>query len=511
MISMRITVILAVVLTVCMLTAPRSSAQYVSITSDVPPPMKEASKDSILRSTFTTIVHYPHEGRIHDLKSIVWLKVTVGKKGKAKSILIIHCDKPGYGFEEEAKESVEDIYFKVKWDGLRPVEYEGYYPIIFYDPASTSVIVFGAGPEKLAPGLDAPIIEPLTPFEPKFPEAAPTITGVANVNVRMLINPRGKVINIKIISASHEGYGFEESAREAIKNALFPIYEDKGKKLEYRAYTTVPFTNNSGKYAESVLTASAIGSRPDSVTAEQIEIILQDSLLSPSLKVPPIYPIEGLSSIDDANVVVKVYLQSNGIPDSSRVIHCSVPGLGFEHAAAHASMLTKFRSKHIDANTLSGYYKYVFPSMIEPPAQIANETIAENISTDDSNKQENLASDQFDLILRDSMVIVKTVVAPSFPIKAYGKVTDATVLLRLFVNSYGFADSAQAVFCSVPDMGFEQAAISAAKTQQPQFEVQDRQAYVGFHSSIFQHRTRPISESVAGKPKTLPKNCGQRR
>ncbi len=113
-----------------------------------------------------------------------------------------------------------------------------------------------APPQSALPAIDVPMIEdptyypakqldvlplPLQPIKPKYPPAADVANVGGQVKLLILIDERGVVREISVVEAKPEGYGFEESAMEAFRNARFNPAIRKGRPVKSRGIFAVTF------------------------------------------------------------------------------------------------------------------------------------------------------------------------------------------------------------------------------------------------------------------------------
>jgi protein TonB len=113
-----------------------------------------------------------------------------------------------------------------------------------------------APPRSALPAIDVPMIEdptyypakqldvlplPLQPIKPKYPPAADVANVGGQVKLLILIDEQGVVRDISVVEVKPEGYGFEESAMEAFRNARFNPAVRKGRPVKSRGIFAVTF------------------------------------------------------------------------------------------------------------------------------------------------------------------------------------------------------------------------------------------------------------------------------
>ncbi|MBK7142799.1 MAG: TonB family protein [bacterium] len=225
-------------------------AQYRQIDYAPPAELGPGVKDSILRATLPPIPTYPAKGKKAQVRAAVWLKVTVGELGEVKAAEVVRCVTPGYGFEEAALKAVRDAYFEPLWDGIYPVEYVGYCPVVYANPNAIGMEWtdeagrrrVGKGARVIGPGIDAPIVEPLTPPVLNYPREAISNLVEAVVLTRLKIDKTGHPIDVEVKNVSVPGYHFREIATKAVRSTPFPVkLNSKGNPVGYDAYYRVYF------------------------------------------------------------------------------------------------------------------------------------------------------------------------------------------------------------------------------------------------------------------------------
>lgn len=298
---MRVIVLLVFILVAGLAVASDALGQYTKIDGELPAELGPGAKDSILTLFIwrpTPVV--PEKAKREMKQATVWLRITVGEKGKVQSAVSVACDAPGYGFEKEAQDAIKPCLFLPQWDGPYAVTYVGYCPVVFdpatYDQPSRpfwNTTIDGCG-------LDGPEIEPSTPMNSDCPEKAARKLAEGGVTIKMRINEKGRAVTAKSYGCSHEGVGLESAAVKAVRGTEFPIKLENGKPKSYMAYTRVEF-----RLSDQQLQAAGLPLKDDSLDPA-IE-------LPPPFSVSPEYPIDALRMKIEGVVVVAVLIA----PDSS--------------------------------------------------------------------------------------------------------------------------------------------------------------------------------------------------
>lgn len=75
---------------------------YIERTVKMPDTLDPASGDSVLRSVVAPIIQYPEKALNKLVESMAWLRVDIGKSGLVEHSEVVHCDQPGFNFEDAA-------------------------------------------------------------------------------------------------------------------------------------------------------------------------------------------------------------------------------------------------------------------------------------------------------------------------------------------------------------------------------------------------------------------------
>ncbi len=196
-------------------------------------------KDSLLNAVWPPVAEYPAKAKPQGLRTVVWVRIVVGAKGRPVDATAELSAYPGFGFEEAAAKGAMNSVFRPRWNGPYPIEYPGYYPLIFDDPGKephrrVEAVPFGIG-------YEAPVITPSEPLKLPFPPKALTRLVEAQVWLKILVNRRGEVSHAEIEKHAVQGLGFDEVALKAVKQATFPIKLIKDRPEEYRAFVLADF------------------------------------------------------------------------------------------------------------------------------------------------------------------------------------------------------------------------------------------------------------------------------
>src|SRR5512138_1616957 len=132
---MRKLVLMLYALSVVVVFAGVTTAQYSHIEGDLPVDLGPGAKDSILHAIVRPMIAYPEKAVSPVVQAVVWLRVTVGEQGKVLKAEVVDCSLAEYGFEQAALDAIESAAFLPLWNGLYSASYTGYYPIPFVDPS----------------------------------------------------------------------------------------------------------------------------------------------------------------------------------------------------------------------------------------------------------------------------------------------------------------------------------------------------------------------------------------
>ena len=81
----------------------------------------------------------------------------------------------------------------------------------------------------------------MAPVIPKYPEIARKAGIQAEVLIELIIDEAGRVIHTKVIKVSEKGYGFEDSAIDAIKRLRFKPVEQNGRPIKVKVIYPIHF------------------------------------------------------------------------------------------------------------------------------------------------------------------------------------------------------------------------------------------------------------------------------
>jgi TonB family protein len=229
---------------------PRSSAQTTSemTLTDLP-----TTRDSILRCYQSALVDYPEKARKEAIRTVVWLRITVGEQGKPEKCEVVSCPNPGFGFEEAAIKAAKLSLFWPRWNGPDPVTFVGYFALGFNNPAAPRLTSHIFPPVPRGIGCEAPIMTPDSEVTLVFPPAAAEKLIEADVWLRLLINKRGEVSHAAVERCSVDGYKFGEEAIRATDKMHFPIKKQGSRAMEYRAFTQFRFRLSDDQLAALLL------------------------------------------------------------------------------------------------------------------------------------------------------------------------------------------------------------------------------------------------------------------
>lgn len=265
----------------------------------------EQYRDSILNAYWPPDIEYPKKARTEAVKTVVWVRVTVGEQGRPVEAVAQPSGHPNLGFEEAAEKAARSGLYRPRWNGPYPVTYAGFYPIAFRDPGQQPRnYTVRATPHGI--GYDAPVMIPDAPIQVTFPAKAASKLIEAEVWLRLLINKRGAVAHAEIEKSSVEGFGFGEMALKNAKKALFPVKMMEGRPSEYRAYTVVNF-----RFTDDQLLALRLPLPGQSATIDA----------PPKLKAIPFvnYPDEARRAGIEGEVIVAALVDTNGQVVTARI------------------------------------------------------------------------------------------------------------------------------------------------------------------------------------------------
>ena len=83
--------------------------------------------------------------------------------------------------------------------------------------------------ESVGPGVTAPKVVSLP--EPRYPPAAQRLNRSAQVDIKVLVDERGRVLDSELLGAK-AGFGFDEAALDAARRAIFQPATKEGVRVK---------------------------------------------------------------------------------------------------------------------------------------------------------------------------------------------------------------------------------------------------------------------------------------
>lgn len=253
-----------------------AGAPYQKITAEVPSYLPPGVKDSVLIVWGPPVAELPNQKVDTGESPVVWVKVRVGAKGRATDVRVVYSTVQDSAKIAAALKAAKLGLYYAAWNGPYPVEYEGYYPVVFYafdyaeyspnQPlriySATKAIashwkkLAGFGSYKQADwkdieiyvGRDAPVVAPDSPFHPPRPATLAQTPAEPMVWFRARIDRKGHVKSATRYDYFENVQELEKEAAKAVRKATFPIKKINDKPLEYDAYVAVPFEQPRGAF-----------------------------------------------------------------------------------------------------------------------------------------------------------------------------------------------------------------------------------------------------------------------
>lgn len=248
-------------------------APYQKIATDIPAFLPPGIKDSTLIAWGPPIAALPSAKIRADESAFIWMKITVGARGKAVSCTAIYSSHPDDKLEQAANEAVTEALFYAVWDQCSPVEYTGYYPVTFRfspnpqirpnRPGTTYMTEAEHVVDVIPPttrvdlskpaswksleeyvGRDAPVVTPLTDFDVEWPKKLSDSIAETTIWLKVQIRRDGTVASCIPFFFLGTTAGFDKAACEAVRKAKFPIKGSGRWSVPYDAYVAVPFVHS---------------------------------------------------------------------------------------------------------------------------------------------------------------------------------------------------------------------------------------------------------------------------
>jgi len=187
---------------------------------------------------------YPEEAKMVGVGGQVILQAIITKEGAVKKIEVLKSTSPGHGFEDAAIEAVKLWrYTPALYKGM-PVDV--YFTIaVNFDLSShiTHAKSGGAGPAFPGKeGVTNPVRIPRAYVKPIYPEEAREKKINGKVILRVIITEDGRVRDLTVIKSTSPGYGFEEAAKEAVRQWRYGPAMKDNRPVEVYFHINVDFT-----------------------------------------------------------------------------------------------------------------------------------------------------------------------------------------------------------------------------------------------------------------------------
>jgi len=187
---------------------------------------------------------YPEEAKRVGVEGQVILQAVVTKEGAVKKIEVLKSTSPGHGFEDAAIEAVKLWrYTPALYKGM-PVDV--YFTIaVAFDLSShiTHAKPGGAGPVLAGKnGVKSPVRIPQTYVKPIYPEKARNAKISCEIILQIVITVDGRVRDVEVLQSSSPGYGFEEAAKEAVRQWRYEPAMKDNRPVEVYFTVKVDFT-----------------------------------------------------------------------------------------------------------------------------------------------------------------------------------------------------------------------------------------------------------------------------
>jgi TonB family protein len=226
----------------------------------------------------------------------------------------------------------------------------------------------GAGPKRMDPSSfcesmnlsgegetrSATIIQE-SKKSPNYPEAARKARLAGQVLLWVTINSEGVVTDTVVVKSDPPGYGFEESAQEAVAQWRYQPATCDGQSIQISQVVSVAFSTNGPSLTKREIKRAAKRARPSPNIPRNISIGKKNIVYVAGEKdvtnptpidtamVRPVFPERARSQITEARVVLQVVVRRDGSVTDIETIRSSAKGYGFEEAAIAAVQEWRYR------------------------------------------------------------------------------------------------------------------------------------------------------------------------
>jgi TonB family protein len=445
------------------------------------------------QAIFVPEPEYPDSAREAGIVGAVRLRVLVDPLGDVRDAQVLRESGKNIGFESAAKEAA----MKGKW---RPATKAGapatcwvHYEVEFTSELAARQVERDAKLEAAVDSVPAvaydlametdssdfvrvqELPEALSLAKPDFPETARDSGMAADVWVKVLIGVDGSVRDGSVIRSSVEGMGFEEAALEAaMKGKWKPAVQDSNPVECWVSYR-IPF-EPGGEQAEGQIVLPDTLSQSDQEKADaEVDTTAGESApperkhgivdqMPVPIKIPETdFPAAAADSGATGTVSVTVLISRNGTVREATVEMESGIDVGFIEAARAAAMKGEWKPATAKGRPMPFKASYSVEFTSEGKAVNHLPEVDEASSQPDAGAETEVFPAPDDSVAVDVEPKLISLPEPGYPEAARKEGLEGVVWVRSLVDREGRVREVMIEKRAEANVGFEEAAMSAAK------------------------------------------------
>ena len=208
-------------------------ADKTESSNDLPDEIKNLDEKQMIKADNFHQPYYPTVAYKERIEADVWIRLKVGKDGRADTAEVVYCEKPDYGFEQSALNTVLKSRYPVRTKRRKVIRDWFFAGISFVIDTDewllgdiSDIPTFFAEDSSfgiICPDSLVSIPEITEKAIPKYPRKALRATMGGMVTIRILIDRAGRPSRPEIIEStdSKGTYGFNEAVLSVVEKCRF--------------------------------------------------------------------------------------------------------------------------------------------------------------------------------------------------------------------------------------------------------------------------------------------------
>jgi TonB family protein len=445
------------------------------------------------QAIFVPEPEYPDSAREAGIVGVVRLRVLVDTQGDASDAQVLQESDKNVGFEQAAKEAAMKGKWKPATEAGEPAGCWVHYEVEFTPELAARQIERDVGLEAAVDSVPAAVAydmvvevdsgdsvplqespEALSLAEPDYPETARDSGLAADVWVKVLIGVDGSVQDGSVKKTSVEGMGFEEAALEAaMKGEWKPAVQDSSPVECWVSYR-IPFELSGGQAEEQIdpeqdtVTQADQGTIDADTTAEESappkrKYGVVDQTPVP-IQVPEAeFPVAAADSGATGTVSVTVLVDRNGTVSEAEMEMESGDDAGFIEAARAAAMKGEWKPAIAKGRPVPFRASYTVEFTSEGKVVNHLPEVDEAASEPEVGTETEVFPSPDDSVTVDVEPKLIFLPVPDYPTEASDAGIESVVWVRSLVDREGKVREVMIEKRAEANVGFEEAAMSAAK------------------------------------------------